>query len=47
VEAELLRRARASAFDAWIDARRAALARIEEDYEHPGHPVHGIVQHRH
>jgi [acyl-carrier-protein] S-malonyltransferase len=44
---ELLRYARARAFDDWIDARRAALAVIAMEYEHPGHPVHGIMQHRH
>jgi [acyl-carrier-protein] S-malonyltransferase len=46
-EAELLRHARARAFDAWIDDRRAALAEISPGYEHPGHPVHGVTQHRH
>lgn len=44
---ELLRYARARAFNDWIDARRAALAVIAMAYEHPGHPVHGIMQHRH
>jgi hypothetical protein len=44
---ELMRYARARAFDDWIDARRAALAVIAMEYEHPGHPVHGIMQHRH
>ena len=47
IEAELVRSARARAFDAWLDGRRAALAEIQVAYEHPGHPVHGIVQHRH
>jgi hypothetical protein len=47
VGAELLRYGRARAFEGWIAARRAALAEIELEYEHPGHPVHGIVQHRH
>jgi len=47
VETELRRSAQTRAFDAWIDARRAALARIEDAYQHPGHPVHGILQHRH
>jgi hypothetical protein len=47
VEQELLRDARARAFDAWIDARRTALTRIEDEFQHPGHPVHGLPQHRH
>jgi [acyl-carrier-protein] S-malonyltransferase len=44
---DLRRHARARAFDGWLDARRADLAEIAVEYEHPGHPVHGMVQHRH
>lgn len=47
IEAELVRAARASAFDAWVAARTAALATIVPAYEHPGHPVHGLHHHRH
>jgi [acyl-carrier-protein] S-malonyltransferase len=47
IEAELLRAAKARAYEDWISARRAALAVIEPAYEHPGHPIHGLPTHRH
>jgi [acyl-carrier-protein] S-malonyltransferase len=47
IEAELLEAARAKAFDAWLEERRRALAVIEPEYEHPGHPIHGLPRHRH
>jgi [acyl-carrier-protein] S-malonyltransferase len=47
IEAELLRAARARAYEEWIASRRAALVVIEPAYEHPGHPIHGLPTHRH
>jgi hypothetical protein len=47
IEADLVGAARARAFDDWIASRVAALASIEPAYEHPGHPVHGLPNHRH
>ena len=47
IESELQRTARAQAFDAWLASRRSELAVIEPAFEHPGHPVHGLPQHRH
>lgn len=47
IEEELLEAARSRAFDNWLERRRRALAVIEPAYEHPGHPVHGLVRHRH
>jgi [acyl-carrier-protein] S-malonyltransferase len=47
IREDLLRTARAQAFHAWIASRRAVLAVIDPTYEHPGHPVHGLPQHRH
>jgi hypothetical protein len=47
IEAELVAAARTEAFGDWLARRRRALAVIEPDYEHPGHPVHGVASHRH
>jgi hypothetical protein len=47
IEAELLAAARIEAFGEWLARRRRALAVIEPNYEHPGHPVHGFANHRH
>ena len=47
IEEELLAAARAGAFGEWLERRRQALSVIEPDWEHPGHPVHGMVRHRH
>jgi len=47
IEEDLLAAARASAFGEWLERRRQALSVIEPDWEHPGHPVHGLVRHRH
>jgi [acyl-carrier-protein] S-malonyltransferase len=47
IEAELLAVARARAYDDWLATRRAAVARIEPEFEHPGHPLHGLPSHRH
>lgn len=47
IEAELIAAARTEAFGEWLARRRRALAVIEPDFEHPGHPVHGIPSHRH
>jgi [acyl-carrier-protein] S-malonyltransferase len=47
IETELLAVARARAFDDWVAMRRAQLSVVEPDWEHPGHPVHGLPQHRH
>jgi hypothetical protein len=47
IAAELSAVAQSRAFEDWIASRRQALAVIELDYEHPGHPVHGIPHHRH
>jgi [acyl-carrier-protein] S-malonyltransferase len=47
IEEELLEAARSKAFDSWLERRRQALAVIEPAHEHPGHPVHGLVRHRH
>jgi [acyl-carrier-protein] S-malonyltransferase len=44
---ELLAVARAGAFREWLERRRQAISVIEPDWEHPGHPVHGLVRHRH
>lgn len=47
IEAELLAAARARAFVEWLEVRRQALSVIQPEWEHPGHPVHGLVRHRH
>lgn len=47
IEEDLLLAARARAFDEWLDGRRAALVVMEPEYEHPGHPSHGVPSHRH
>jgi hypothetical protein len=47
IEAELLAVARARAFGEWLEERRQALSVIEPEWEHPAHPVHGMVRHRH
>jgi hypothetical protein len=47
IEEDLLAAARARAFGEWLERRRQALSVIEPDWEHPGHPVHGLVRHRH
>jgi hypothetical protein len=47
IAAELLEIARARAFDDWLDVRRRELGRVAPDYEHPGHPLHGQLWHRH
>jgi parvulin-like peptidyl-prolyl isomerase len=44
---ELLEVARARAFDEWLESRRHELSRVAPDYEHPGHPRHGQMRHRH
>jgi parvulin-like peptidyl-prolyl isomerase len=47
IDAELLTAARASAFAAWLELRRAELVAIEPEFEHPAHPLHGLPSHRH
>jgi [acyl-carrier-protein] S-malonyltransferase len=47
IEATLLQAARGRTFDEWLDRRRRALAVVEAEFEHPGHPVHGMPVHRH
>ena len=47
IEAELLAAERTRAFADWLESRRAALAVIEPEFEHPAHPVHGYPSHRH
>lgn len=47
IEAELLAVARARAFAEWLEERRQALSVIEPEWEHPAHPVHGMIRHRH
>jgi [acyl-carrier-protein] S-malonyltransferase len=47
IEGELLAAARIRMFEAWLEARRTALAVIEPGFEHPAHPIHGIPTHRH
>jgi len=47
IEAELLAVERVQAFERWLETRRAELAVLEPDFEHPGHPVHGATTHRH
>jgi hypothetical protein len=47
IEAELLEEARGRVFGEWLAQRRAELAVIDPAYEHPGHPVHGTIRHRH
>jgi [acyl-carrier-protein] S-malonyltransferase len=47
IEAELLMAARAIAYAAWLELRRAELVTIEPGFEHPGHPFHGLPSHRH
>lgn len=47
IEAELLTEARTRKFEAWLEGRRAALAVIAPEYEHPAHPIHGLPSHRH
>lgn len=47
IEAELRTAARASAFAAWLEVRRAELVTIEPEFEHPAHPLHGLPSHRH
>jgi [acyl-carrier-protein] S-malonyltransferase len=47
IEMELLIAARIQAFDAWLAQRRDELAVFEAEFEHPGHPIHGLASHRH
>lgn len=47
IEAELLATERVRVFAAWLERRRTALAVIEPEFEHPGHPIHGFPSHRH
>ena len=47
IEAELLAAERTRVFAAWLEERRAALAVIEPEFEHPPHPIHGFPSHRH
>jgi hypothetical protein len=47
IEADLLAVERVQAFERWLETRRAELAVLEPDFEHPGHPVHGATTHRH
>jgi hypothetical protein len=47
IEAELLEAARLRAFEDWLAWRRATLAVIEPEFEHPGHPSHSVSSHRH
>jgi hypothetical protein len=47
IEADLLAAARTREFAAWLERRRAALTVIAPEFEHPGHPVHGLPNHRH
>jgi hypothetical protein len=47
IEADLLAVERVQAFERWLEARRAALAVVEPEFEHPGHPLHGATTHRH
>lgn len=47
IEVDLLGVERVQAFERWLETRRAELAVIEPDFEHPGHPVHGATTHRH
>jgi [acyl-carrier-protein] S-malonyltransferase len=47
IKAELLAAARTREFAAWLGSRRATLAVIEPEFEHPAHPMHGFPSHRH
>jgi parvulin-like peptidyl-prolyl isomerase len=47
IEDQLVADARARAFGAWLERSRAELTVIEPDFEHPGHPRHGVPRHRH
>jgi [acyl-carrier-protein] S-malonyltransferase len=47
IEADLLAAERLQAFERWLEERRAALTVVEPEYEHPGHPLHGVTTHRH
>jgi [acyl-carrier-protein] S-malonyltransferase len=47
IRADLLAAARLREFAAWLEQRRTALAVIEPEFEHPGHPIHGLPTHRH
>jgi hypothetical protein len=47
IEAELLGAERTREFGAWLERRRAAIAVIEPEFEHPAHPDHGFPSHRH
>jgi hypothetical protein len=47
IEADLLAVERVQAFERWLETRRAALAVMDPDFEHPGHAVHGATTHRH
>jgi len=47
IEADLLAVERVQAFERWLETRRAELAVLEPDFEHPGHPIHGATTHRH
>ena len=47
IETALLTVARSNEFEAWLEGRRAALAVIEPDFEHPSHPINGVPHHRH
>ena len=47
IVAELLAATRVETFGDWLARRRAAIAVIEPDFEHPAHPIHGFPSHRH
>jgi hypothetical protein len=47
IEADLLADARVLAFESWLAQRRAALAVVEPDFEHPAGPSGGPIIHRH
>jgi hypothetical protein len=47
IQADLLAVERIQAFERWLETRRAELAVLDPDFEHPGHPVHGATTHRH
>jgi len=47
IEADLLAVERVQAFERWLEERRAVLATVDPEFEHPGHPIHGATTHRH
>ena len=47
IEADLRAVERVQVFERWLEERRAALAVVEAEFEHPGHPLHGATTHRH